>query len=228
MGPNLDTGHFCGGRRHLDCAAMAPSARPPRLFHPARAALCAAALACAVAAGPAAAATAVYKWIDADGVTHLSSERPPAGVAFERMTVASSGRSSTATAPASRAKGDIRLAAVTPEQAARRNAAILELQNRECVVALEALDRLAHSGRAVEPTEFRRLQQTAELNCSRDPATRRDQEEQAARLRVAKGDACVQARNALADMLEPGRRPAREQLKTQQEFIETHCKAPVR
>jgi hypothetical protein len=29
-------------------------------------------------------------------------------------------------------------------------------------------------------------------------------------------------------MLEPGGRPTREQLKVQQEFIEDHCKAPVR
>ena len=117
---------------------------------------------------------------------------------------------------------------MSPEQVARRNAAISELQNRECVVALESMDRLARSGRPVEPTEFRRLQQTADLNCSKEPATRRQQEEQAAKLRVAKGDVCVEARNKLADMLEPGRRPTREQLKIQQEFIESHCKVPVR
>jgi hypothetical protein len=50
----------------------------------------------------------------------------------------------------------------------------------------------------------------------------------AARLRVSKGDTCVDARNKLADMLAPGRRPTRDQLKTQQEFIESHCTAPVR
>jgi hypothetical protein len=57
---------------------------------------------------------------------------------------------------------------------------------------------------------------------------RREQEDMAARLRVSKGDTCVDARNKLADMLEPGRRPTRDQLKTQQEFIESHCTAPVR
>ena len=125
-------------------------------------------------------------------------------------------------------KGNVRLASASPEQVARRNAVISELQNRECVVALEAIDRMARSGQPVDPTDFRRRQQTADLNCSRDPVTRRQQEEQAARLRVSKGDACVDARNKLADMLAPGRRPTREQLKTQQEFIESHCRVPVR
>ena len=54
------------------------------------------------------------------------------------------------------------------------------LQNRECVVALEAIDRIARSGDAVDPTEFKRLQQTADQNCSQDPARRREQEDMAA------------------------------------------------
>ena len=85
-----------------------------------------------------------------------------------------------------------------------------------------------NAGTAVDATEFRRLQQTADQNCSTDPTVRGKQEEKAARLRVARGDVCVDARNQLADMLEPGRRPTRDQLKTQQEFIESHCTAPVR
>jgi dephospho-CoA kinase len=80
----------------------------------------------------------------------------------------------------------------------------------------------------VDADDFKRLQQTADRNCSADPDKRREQEQMAAKLRVAKGDVCVDARNKLADMLEPGRRPTREQLKNQQEFIEAHCKAPVR
>ena len=111
---------------------------------------------------------------------------------------------------------------------ARRNDIVTSLQTRECVVALESMDRMAKGGQAVEPSEFRRLQQTADQNCSSDPAVRRQQEDMAAKLRVAKGDVCVDARNKLADMLEPGRRPSREQVKTQQEFIESHCTAPVR
>ena len=179
---------------------------------------------------PALASSAIYKWVDTDGITHLSSDRPPPGVQFERMSVGSSG-GSKASSPArstSSTKGNVRLAAAAPEQVARRNAVVSELQNRECVVALEAMDRMARNGQPVEPGDFRRRQQTAELNCSKDPATRREQEEQAARLRVSKGDVCIDARNQLADMLAPGRRPAREQLKAQQEFIESHCRLPVR
>ncbi|HET9694821.1 MAG TPA: DUF4124 domain-containing protein [Steroidobacteraceae bacterium] len=193
----------------------------------------AAVLACVLAGvAPAMAASAIYKWIDADGITHLSSDRPPAGVKFERMVVGGSGgKSSSSSRPGTAAAtkaSNVRLASASPEQVARRNAVISELQNRECVVALEAIDRMGRSGKPVETTEFRRLQQTADLNCSRDPATRRQQEEQAARLRVSKGDVCVEARNTLADMLAPGRRPTRAQLKSQQEFIESHCTVPVR
>ena len=206
------------------CASTSrPSAR--------RVALAAAALAWVLAStAPALASSAVYKWVDTDGITHLSSERPPQGVQFERMSIGSSGgtKASSPARSTSSTKGNVRLATASPEQVARRNAVVSELQNRECVVALEAMDRMARSGQPVEPTDFRRRQQTAELNCSKDPAARREQEEQAARLRVSKGDACVDARNKLADMLAPGRRPAREQLKAQQEFIESHCSLPVR
>lgn len=211
-------------------ASCVPAARPL----PRRAIVGAAVLACVLAgAAPAMAASAIYKWIDADGITHLSSDRPPAGVKFERMVVGASGSKSSSSSSrpgtASATKGsNVRLASASPEQVARRNAVISELQNRECVVALEAVDRMGRSGKPVEPTEFRRLQQTADLNCSRDPATRRQQEEQAARLRVSKGDVCAEARNTLADMLAPGRRPTRAQLKSQQEFIESHCTVPVR
>jgi hypothetical protein len=211
---------------------MPPSASRVPASGPLAAACGAIVLACWCFAGSTAhAGTAVYKWIDDEGVTHLSSERPPTGIKYERVPVgsvtgtrASSGVGSSNVRPAS----NVRMAAVSQEQLSRRTAAISELQNRECVVALEAIDRIAHSRTPVEPLEFRRLQQTADSTCSKDPAMRRQQEEQAARLRISKGDVCVDARNRLADMLEPGRRPTREQLKTQQEFIESHCKAPVR
>jgi hypothetical protein len=185
-------------------------------------------LALLLAGVPAQSAGIVYKWVDDEGVTHLSSERPPSGVKYERVQVASTKRSSSRTAGSGASRTDVQLAAVSQEQVARRNAAISELQNRECVVALEAMDRVAHGGTAVDPVEVRRLQQTADATCSKDPATRRKQEEQAAKLRVSKGDVCVDARSRLADMLEAGQRPTREQLKTQQEFIESHCKSPVR
>ncbi|HET7202851.1 MAG TPA: DUF4124 domain-containing protein [Steroidobacteraceae bacterium] len=208
-------------------APCVPSIRP--LVR--RLAVGAAVLACVLAGFPAIAASSVYKWVDADGVTHLSSARPPPGVKFERLAIGGLGGKTTSSSRASAAsatKGNVRLASASAAQVARRNAVISELQNRECVVALEAIDRMVRSGQPVEPTEFRRRQQTADLNCSKDPATRRRQEEQAARLRVSKGGACVDARTRLADMLAPGRRPTREQLKTQQEFIESHCKVPVR
>jgi hypothetical protein len=169
----------------------------------------------------------VYRWTDADGVVHLSSVKPPAGVAYERRMLTAT--SATTPRTARTASSSTRTAAAaTGAPSAGRTQMIAQLQNRECVVALETMDRLARGGQAVEPREFQRLQQTADRTCSRDPAERRAQEEMAARLRVANGDTCVDARNALADMLAPGRRPSREQLKTQQEFIEAHCKAPVR
>jgi hypothetical protein len=178
-------------------------------------------------AGPAAAANTVYRWTDASGVVHLSSDKPPNGVKYERMAWTPSRNASGKRSPAGSPAGN-RLLAASSEQIANRNAVVSELQNRECVVALEAIDRLARGGQAVDEADFRRLQQTADRNCSADPDRRREQEQMAAKLRVAKGDVCVDARNKLADMLEPGHRPTREQLKTQQEFIEAHCKAPVR
>ena len=176
------------------------------------------------------ASSSVYKWVDSTGITHLSSDKPPPGVAYERVTLASTSKKASGSRANTGSSGATRVAAVapTPEQANRRNEMVSALRNRECVVALEAIDRMGKGGQAVDPAEFRRLQQTADQNCSKDPAQRGEQEEIAARLRVSKGGACVDARNKLADMLAPGRKPTREQLKVQQEFIETHCTAPVR
>lgn len=182
-------------------------------------------------AGTTQASTLVYKWVDAAGVTHLSSAKPPAGVNYERVKLASTTKRSTSGGTSGQGGGAstrVSTAGTTPEQASRRNEMVSSLRNRECVVALEAIDRMGKGGQAVDPTEFRRLQQTADQNCSKDPVQRGEQEEMAARLRVSKSDACVDARNKLADMLAPGRKPTREQLKVQQEFIESHCTAPVR
>jgi hypothetical protein len=206
---------------HRDTTAR----RPPALAT--MVSLCGLALALCLAGAPqGAAAAAVYKWVDATGVTHLSSEKPPAGVKFERLSVAST--SSSRSGSSSKGAAGTRTAAVSPAQSARRNDTVNALRTRECVMALESLDRMARDGQAVEPAEFTRLQQTADLNCSKDPAERRLQEEQAARLRVSRSDTCVAARNKLASMLDGTQRPTREQLQTQQEFIETHCTAPVR
>jgi hypothetical protein len=179
------------------------------------------------------ASSAVYRWVDASGITHLSSDKPPAGVKYERVVLASTGKATSASSgrasySAANAPKGTRITAASAEQVSRRNDVVTSLRNRECVVALESIDRMAKGGQAVEPAEFSRLQQTADQNCSKDPAVRRQQEDMAARLRVAQGDTCIDARNKLADMLEPGRRPTRDQLKTQQEFIETYCTAPVR
>jgi hypothetical protein len=198
-------------------------------FRPASA-VCAAIAAAALLLGGAAvhASTSVYKWVDASGVTHLSSAKPPVGTPYERVTLATTKPSSNRSGTSGNSPTRVASAATTPEQASRRNEMVTSLQNRECVVALEAIDRVGKGGQAVDPAEFRRLQQTADQNCSKDPVQRGQQEEMAARLRVAKGDTCVDARNKLADMLAPGRKPSREQLKVQQEFIEAHCTAPVR
>ena len=179
------------------------------------------------------ASSAVYRWVDASGVTHLSSEKPAAGIKYERVVLATTGKSTSSSSgrtsySAAGAPAGTRITSASAEQVARRNEMVTSLRTRECVVALESIDRMAKGGQAVEPSEFRRLQQTADQNCSTDPAVRRQQEDMAAKLRVAKGDVCVDARNKLADMLEPGRRPTRDQVKTQQEFIESHCTAPVR
>jgi hypothetical protein len=50
----------------------------------------------------------------------------------------------------------------------------------------------------------------------------------AAKLRVANSPACVAARNQLADMMAPGTAPNREQLRTQQAFVDEHCTSPIR
>jgi hypothetical protein len=198
-------------------------------FRPASAACVAIAAAGLLLGGAAAhASTSVYKWVDASGVTHLSSDKPPVGTPYERVTLATTKPSSKRSGTSGSSPTRVASAATTPEQASRRNEMVTSLQNRECVVALEAIDRMGKGGQAVDPAEFRRLQQTADQNCSKDPVQRGQQEEMAARLRVAKGDTCVDARNKLADMLAPGRKPSREQLKVQQEFIEAHCTAPVR
>jgi len=182
-----------------------------------------------VAATAAHASSAVYRWVDASGITHLSSEKPPAGIKYERVVLASTGRASSSSSvhPAGPSTG-ARVTTASAAQVARRNDVVTTLRTRECVVALESIDRMAKGGQAVDAAEFRRLQQTADLNCSNDPVVRRQQEDMAVKLRVSKGDICVDARNELADMLEPGRRPSREQVKRQQEFIESHCTAPVR
>jgi len=179
-------------------------------------------------------ADSVYRWVDAEGVIHISSTKPPSGVQAERIEVRSSPskRPGTGTSRPSGASGGSASSAsrsgATPEQVAARDEVLGSLRTRECVIALEALDRLTSGTQPTSTTEIRRLQQTAELNCSKDPARRREQEDMAARLRVANSPACVEARNQLAALLAPGSKAAREQVKAQQDFVDSYCSAPVR
>jgi hypothetical protein len=172
----------------------------------------------------------VYRWVDEEGVTHLSSEKPPAGVKAERIDIKTSGSGKGSTGGARSASGSNQPAPrpASPEQVAGREQLLGQLRNRECVIALEALDRKTGGAEPTTATEIKRLKQTAELNCSQDPARRRQQEEMAARLRVANSPACVEARNRLGDMMAPGSRASREDVRAQQAFVDEHCTSPIR
>jgi hypothetical protein len=173
----------------------------------------------------------VYRWVDDEGVIHLSSEKPPPGVKAERLDIGGSGkRSSPGAKQGSLSQGGRgpATAPASPEVLASRADLLGRLRTRECVIALEALDRKTSGTEATSADEIRRLKQTAELNCSQDPALRRQQEDMAAKLRIANSPSCVQARNRLADMLAPGANVARDQLKSQQAFVDEHCTPPVR
>ena len=181
---------------------------------------------CLMHAGPTSAQ--VYRWVDAEGVTHLSSEKPPPGVKAERIDIpGASKRSSSATNRSSGSAGST-AAPASPAQVAQREELLGSLRTRECVVALEALERKTSGAEPTGAAEIRRLKQTTELNCSQDPVRRREQETMAAKLQVANSPACVAARNQLADMMAPGAAANREQLRTQQAFVDEHCTSPIR
>ena len=178
----------------------------------------------------ASASAQVYRWVDEEGVTHLSSEKPPPGVKAERIDIkaSSSSKRSTTGSGSGAASGSNRVAPASPEQIAGREDLLGRLKTRECVIALEALERKTSGTEPTSATELRRLQQTADLNCSADPTRRRQQEEMAAKLRVANSPACVEARNRLADMTAPGSKTPRAQVQSQQAFVDEHCTSPVR
>ena len=189
-------------------------------------ALLAALVACATLTS-AAASTTIYKWTDADGTVHLSSSKPPAGVKYETRTVASSNSASAATRSGGSRPAGSSGSAGSATHAAERGEVLANLRNRECVLALEQLDRLTSGDRATSASEIKRLKQTADANCSRDPSRRREQEEMAAKLRVANGPECVKARNELADMQAQRIRATPEQVRAQQAFVDEHCIPPV-
>jgi hypothetical protein len=173
-------------------------------------------------------ASTVYKWVDQSGTVHLSTTKPAAGVKYETLNLGST--SSKASKPAS-SGGSVApgkpAQAASPAQVAQRSEVLSSLQNRECVIALEALDRLTSGTKPTSATELTRLKQTTEVNCSRDAVRRREQEEMAAKLRVANGPECVAARNKLVEMMAPGSKATRESLQSQQAYVDEHCIAPV-
>jgi hypothetical protein len=182
----------------------------------------------ALLAAPAFASSTVYKWVDEYGTVHLSTSKPPAGVQYQTLNIGST--SSSSSRPAS---GSGSVAAkkapppASPQLLARRSEVLSSLQTRECVLALETLERLTSGSVKTTSAELKRLDQTAEANCSKDPARRREQEQMAARLRVANSPECVAARNQLADMMAPGSRTPRVQVQSQQAFVDDHCTPPV-
>jgi hypothetical protein len=174
----------------------------------------------------------VYRWTDENGVIHLSSEKPPPGVKAERLDIktSSTGKRPTTSSSSGRSTGSNQPAPrpVSPEQAAAREQLLGQLKTRECVIALEALERKTGGTEPTSATEIRRLKQTADLNCSDDPVLRREQEAMAAKLRVSNSPACVEARDRLWEMMEPGSTVSRDTLRSHQAFVDGHCTAPVR
>jgi Domain of unknown function (DUF4124) len=172
----------------------------------------------------------VYRWVDSDGVTHLSSEKPPRGVQAERLDIPGTTRksASSATRIASTGSAAAPAPAVRPARQAEREDLLGRLRTRECVIALEALERKTGGSEATSAAEIKRLKQTADLNCSDNPAKRRQQEEMAMQLRVANSPACDEARDRLWTMLEPGSGTPRDQLRTQQAYVDGNCTPPVR
>jgi len=179
-----------------------------------------------VLAVPASAST-IYKWVDESGTMHLSSSKPPAGVKYETQNVGSSPAGASRSSAGGSSGNAGRTSAATPAQAAQRSEILASLRNRECVIAIEALDRLTSATQPTSPSEIKRLKQTADANCSSEPAHRKEQEEMAAQLRVANGADCVKARNGLADMMARRTKATPEQLRAQQAFVDAHCIPPV-
>jgi hypothetical protein len=172
----------------------------------------------------------VYRWVDDEGVTHLSSEKPPRGVQAERLDIPGTTRRTTSTATRTASTGSVAApaSAVSPARQAEREDLLGRLRTRECVIALEALERKTSGAETTSAAEIKRLKQTADLNCSDDPSRRREQEEMALQLRMANSPACDEARDRLWTMLEPDSGTPREQLRRQQAFVDGNCTPPVR
>jgi hypothetical protein len=172
----------------------------------------------------------VYRWVDDEGVTHLSSEKPPRGVKAERLDIPGTTRRSASNSTRTASTGSVAAPApaISPARQAEREDLLGRLRTRECVIALEALERKTAGAETTSAAEIKRLKQTADLNCSGDPARRREQEEMALQLRMANSPACDEARDRLWTMLEPDSGTPREQLRKQQAFVDGNCTPPVR
>ena len=88
-----------------------------------------------------AAADSVYRWVDQEGVTHISSARPPGNIKAERIDLASTASRRTAAANSPRSTG----------AAAQREAVLANLRERECVYAIESLDRITSGATSRTP-----------------------------------------------------------------------------
>ena len=172
-------------------------------------------------------AATVYRWVDETGIIHITTEKPPPGIQAERLDLPTAKHSPPPPppAPASAGSAQAQAPAVSPARAAERAEVLDSLKTRECVVALESLDRKTSATEPTTGAELRRLQQTVNANCSADPTQRRKQEEMAARLRVANGPTCTEARERLAKMIDGS---ADGDVREQQKFVDEYCTPPVR
>jgi hypothetical protein len=171
-------------------------------------------------------AATVYRWVDESGVIHITSEKPPAGVRAEKLELptakpASAGSTKSGTTQA-------KAPAVSPAQVAERAEILNSLKNRECVLALEALDRKTSASEPTSAAELRRLQQTVDGNCSTNPTVRSEQEAMAIQLRVSNGPTCTEARTKLSQMLDGSTDTVQGAVRAQQQFVDEYCTPPVR
>jgi hypothetical protein len=116
-------------------------------------------------------AATVYRWVDESGVIHITSEKPPASVRAEKLDLptAKPGSGASAKSGATHTKSPT----ASPAQVAERAEVLNSLKNRECVLALEELDRR----RASEPTSAGVAPSAANRrrNCSTNPTVRSEQ-----------------------------------------------------
>jgi len=171
-------------------------------------------------------AATVYRWVDEDGVIHITTEKPPAGVRAERLDLPTAKQKPAS--PTSSGASQAKAPAVSPALAAERAEVLDSFKNRECVIALEELDRKTSASEPTSAAELKRLQQTVNGNCSANPEQRREQEDMAVRLRVANGPTCVEARSKLSQMLDGSAEVAKGAVRAQQQFVDDYCTPPVR